>query len=108
MFRGHPFDPVCWANGIEHRLTMPNHLWINGQVERMNRTINEATVNRYYYQNQKELQQHLNAFIAAYNFTKRLKTLQGFASYECIVKSWAEHPSLFIHDPPHLNLGLYT
>ena len=24
-FRGHPFDRVCWANGIEHRLTKPNH-----------------------------------------------------------------------------------
>jgi transposase InsO family protein len=38
-FRGHPFDRVCQEHGIEHRLTKPNHPWINGQVERMNRTI---------------------------------------------------------------------
>ena len=39
----------CRENGIEHRLTKPNHPWTNGQVERMNRTIKEATVKRYHY-----------------------------------------------------------
>ena len=33
------FDMIFEANGIEHRLTKPNHPWTNGQVERMNRTI---------------------------------------------------------------------
>ena len=108
MFRGHPFDRVCWANGIEHRLTKPNHPWTNGQVERMNRTVKEATVNRYYYQNQEELQQHLDVFIAAYNFAKRLKTLHGITPYEAIVKAWFDNPSFFFRDPSHLNLGLYT
>ena len=30
-FRGHPFDRLCQAHGIEHRLTKPNHpcLWSN-------------------------------------------------------------------------------
>ena len=40
------FDMLCEANGIEHRLTKPNHPWTNGQVERMNRTLKEATVQR--------------------------------------------------------------
>lgn len=106
-FRGHPFDRVCWANGIEHRLTKPNHPWTNGQVERMNRTIKEATVNRFYYQNHEELQAHLDAFIAAYNFAKRLKTIHGLTPYEFIVKSWSENLSVFHSDPSHLNLGLY-
>jgi len=48
-YRVHRFDQICRANGIEHRLTKPNHPWTNGQVERMNRTIKEATVNRYHY-----------------------------------------------------------
>lgn len=30
------FDMICEVNGIEHRLTKPNHPWTNGQVERMN------------------------------------------------------------------------
>jgi len=41
------FDMRCHENGIEHRLTKIKHPWTNGQVERMNRTIKEATVKRY-------------------------------------------------------------
>jgi transposase-like protein len=39
------FDMICDANGIEHRLTKPNHPWTNGQVERMNRTIKRRPSN---------------------------------------------------------------
>jgi hypothetical protein len=35
------FDMICEANDIEHWLTEPNHLWTNGQVKRMNRTIKD-------------------------------------------------------------------
>src|SRR3546814_15009636 len=42
----HIFDRVCDEHGIEHRLTKVMHPWTNGQVERMNRTIKEATVKR--------------------------------------------------------------
>lgn len=42
----HMFDMRCRENGIEHRLTKVRHPWTNGQVERMNRTIKEATVKR--------------------------------------------------------------
>jgi transposase-like protein len=45
----HMFAMRCRVNGIEHRLTKIKHLWTNGQVERMNRTIKEATVKRYHY-----------------------------------------------------------
>jgi transposase InsO family protein len=34
----------CQENGIEHRLSKIKHPWTNGQVERVNRTIKEATV----------------------------------------------------------------
>jgi transposase InsO family protein len=44
------FDRICREHGIEHRLTKPNHPWTNGQVERMNRTLKEATVRRYHYE----------------------------------------------------------
>ena len=44
----HIFDRICVENGIEHRLTLPAHPWTNGQVERMNKTIKDATVHRYY------------------------------------------------------------
>lgn len=49
------FDMICEAHGIEHRLTKPNHPWTNGQVERMNRTIKEATVKRFHYDSHEQL-----------------------------------------------------
>lgn len=84
------FDMICTANGIEHRLTKPNHPWTNGQVERMNRTIKEATVKRYQYDSHDQLRVHLADFMAAYNFARRLKTLSGLTPYEYICKIWTE------------------
>jgi len=55
----HIFDRVCYKHSIEHRLTKVNHPWTNGQVERMNRTLKEATVNRYYYTSHDQLKNHL-------------------------------------------------
>src|SRR6478752_842738 len=43
----HAFEYACAQNDIDHRLTKPKHPWTNGQVERMNRTIKDATVKRY-------------------------------------------------------------
>jgi transposase InsO family protein len=100
-FRGHAFDRVCLLAGIEHRLTKPNHPWTNGQVERMNRTIKEATVYRYYYDTHQQLRAHLDDFIAAYNFARRLKTLRGLTPYEYICKLWTQQPDRFRLDPTH-------
>ena len=61
---------------IDHRLTKPNPPWTNGQVERMNRTLKEATVRRYHYETHRQLREHLEALLNAYNFAKRLKTLR--------------------------------
>lgn len=44
----HIFDRVCGEHDIEHRLTKIKHPWTNGQVERMNRTIKDATVKRFH------------------------------------------------------------
>jgi hypothetical protein len=70
----HHFDQTCQAGGIEHRPTKPNHRWINVQVERMNRAIKEATVNRYHCDAHGQLRQHLADFVTAYNFGRRLKS----------------------------------
>lgn len=81
---GHLFDQYCAGQGIEHRRTQVAHPWTNGQVERMNRTVKEATVQRYFYQTQQELNEHLQSFLAAYTGAKRLKKLRGRTSYEYI------------------------
>ncbi len=44
----HIFDRACEENDIEHRLTKVSHPWTNGQVERMNKTLKNATVKKYY------------------------------------------------------------
>jgi len=104
----HIFDCVCYENNIEHRLTKVNHPWTNGQVERMNRTLKEATVKRYYYDTHKALADHLHAFINAYNFAKRLKTLKGLTPYEFIINTWQNDLEKLIINPLHHNLGPNT
>src|ERR1700686_2717003 len=107
-YRVHRFDQICRANGIEHRLTKPNHPWTNGQVERMNRTLKEATVKRYYYETHDQLRGHLADFLTAYNFGRRLKTLKGISPYEYICRLWAKEPSRFTLNPIHQMPGLNT
>jgi transposase InsO family protein len=102
----HIFDRVCHENETEHKLTKVKHPWTNGQVERMNRTIKDATVKKYYYQSHDELKQHLQTFLMAYNFAKRLKTLKGLTPYEYICKIWTTEPERFTINPIHHNVGL--
>lgn len=104
----HIFDRVCCQHGIEHRLTKPNHPWTNGQVERMNRTLKDATVKRYHYETHQHLKEHLHTFLMAYNFAKRLKTLRGLTPYEFVCASWQKEPDRFRLEPRHHTLGLNT
>ena len=103
---GHPFGNLCRDHEIEHRLTKPKHPWTNGQVERMNRTIKDATVKRFHYENHDQLRQHLSDFVDAYNFARRLKTLRGLTPYEFICKIWTSEPERFTMDPRHQMPGL--
>lgn len=110
--------PRTWSSGIEHRLTKPNHPWTNGQVERMNRTIKDATVKRFHDNDHDQLRTHPADFMAAYNFARRLKTLGGhgprrdgrpwlaIAPCECICTIWTPEPDSFILNPIHQMPGL--
>jgi transposase InsO family protein len=107
-FLAHAFDYACARHDVDHRLTKPKHPWTNGQVERMNRTIKDATVKRFYYGTHQQLRTHLSDFVTAYNFARRLKTLKGLTPYEYICKLWTKEPSRFILNPlqqmPGLNI----
>jgi hypothetical protein len=72
----------------------------------MNRTLKEATVRRYHYDNHRQLKDHLAAFLDAHNFAKRLKTLRGLTPYEAICNAWKDEPNRFRLDPIHLTSGL--
>ena len=117
----HIFDRVCGEHHIEHRLTKIKHPWTNGQVERIpltvcrqtaagqrNRTIKDATVKRFHYDDHDQLRQHLANFISAYNFGRRLKTLKGLTPYEFICKQWTIEPERFTLNPIHQMPGLNT
>jgi hypothetical protein len=78
LSRCHSFQAACADLDIEHRLTKPRHPWTNGQVERMNRTIKDATVKRFHDDSHDRLRQHLADFVAAYAFARRLKTLPAW------------------------------
>jgi len=81
---------------------------VNGQVERMSRTIKEATVQRYHYIDHQQLRRHLDDFVAAYNFGRQLKTLKGLTPYEFICKARQTEPDRFILNPLDQMPGLNT
>lgn len=102
----HIFDRVCRENEIEHRLTKVSHPWTNGQVERMNRTLKEATVKRYHDSTHDQLREHIQTFVIACNFAKRLKTLRGLTVFEYVNNCWTKEPKRFIKKTSHHFPGL--
>jgi len=106
LFLAHAFEYACAQNHIDHRLTKPRHPWTNGQVERMNRTLKDATVKRFHYETHDQLRGHLAEFVNAYNFGRRLKTLKGLTPYEAICKAWTSERKRFTLNPLHQMPGL--
>src|SRR5918993_897064 len=102
---GHIFDRVCRENGIEHRLTKPYHPWTNGQAERMNRTVKEATIKAFHYPGLDALKAHVLAFVTAYNFAKHLKALRWRTPFQAICDAWTKDRSIFKINPHHLFPG---
>ena len=74
----------------------------------MNRTIKDATVKRYHYDSHVQLRVHLADFLAAYNFARRLKTLNDLTPYEYVCKVWTSEPDRFVVNPIHQMPGLNT
>lgn len=104
----HPFDLLCSQYGIQHRRTQPYRPQTNGQVERCNRTLKEATLHVYPYANKEQMQSPINDFIIAYNGSKKLSAINRNTPMQECVKWWTKHPKLFRINPDHLSLGLYT
>lgn len=104
----HIFERICQENHIEHRKTKVKHPWTNGQVERMNRTLKDATVNTFYYATHEQLKVHLDAYLMAYNFAKRLKAIKGNTPWQFILKQWIDYPQYFTINPNYYFKGPNT
>src|SRR3712207_4379954 len=104
----HIFDRACREHGIEHRLTKPYHPWTNGQAERMNRTVKEATIKAFHYPGLDALKAHVLAFVSAYNFAKHLKALRWRTPFQAICDAWIKDPSIFKINPHRLIPGPNT
>ena len=104
----HIFDRVCDENSIEHKLTKPYHPWTNGQAERMNRTVKEATIKAFHYPDLDSLKAHVLAFVSAYNFAKHLKAIRWRTPFEAVCHAWTTTPDIFKLNPRHLIPGPNT
>jgi hypothetical protein len=74
----------------------------------MSRTIKDATVNVYHYDDPESLKAHVLAFVTAYNFAKHLKVLRWRAPFQVICEARTNDPSKFKIDPHHLITGPHT
>lgn len=88
----HPFDKICSASGIKHRLTRPYHPQTNGMVERFNRRIAEAIRNapkagrnngKNRFDNHAQRDAFIHDFVNAYNRT-RLRCLKYIAPIKAL------------------------
>ena len=104
----HIFDRVCNENAIEHKLTKPYHPWTNGQAERMNRSVKDATIKAFHYPHLESLKAHVLAFVSAYNFAKHLKAIRWKTPFEAVCHAWTTTPEIFKLNPRHLIPGPNT
>ena len=74
----------------------------------MNRTLKEATVQRFHYKTTHELNEHLQTLLLAYNHAKRHKALRGLTPHEFVCAQRQKNPVNFNQDPTRLTLRLYT
>jgi hypothetical protein len=72
----------------------------------MNRTIKGATVKRFHYDSHDQMRTHLRDSIAAHNFVRRLRTLNGLTPFEYFCKVWTSEPDRFTLNPIHHMPGL--
>ena len=80
----------------------------NGQAERMNRTVKEATVKVFHDETPDSLKAHVLAFVTAHNFAKHLKRLRWRTPFQAICDAWANDPTPFKINPHHLMPGPHT
>lgn len=80
----------------------------NGQAERMNRTVKDATTRAFHDETTDSLHAHVLDFVSAYNCAKHLKALRWRTPFQTICDAWKADPSPFRINPHHLTPGPNT
>jgi hypothetical protein len=87
----HPFDQVCKAYNIEHRLTKPRHPQTNGMVERFNGRISVLLATTRFI-SQSQLEEKLHEYLNLYNHHIVQKNL-GHISPVAKLKGTSKNPT---------------
>ncbi len=74
----------------------------------MNRTVKNATVKVFHYQDIESLEAYVLAFVTAYNLAKHLKALRWRTPFQAICDAWTKDPAIFKTNPHHLITGSHT
>jgi transposase InsO family protein len=102
----HPFEILCFQQGIKHKLTKFFSPKTNGQVEKMNDIIKKATIKFVQYDSILEFKRHLLTFLDWYNCAKKLTALRRKTPYEAVIYWYNLKPKLFHKNPLHHCVGL--
>jgi len=104
----HAFIQKCLDNGIKYKHTKFYSPQTNGQVERMNGIIKEATLNYFKYETIEQFKNHLNHFLNYYNLKKKQKAIGRLSPYDFTLQKYKTNPGLFYKNLEHYCLGLDT
>jgi len=74
----------------------------------MNRTVKQATIRAYHYDDLESLKAHVLSFVTTYNFAKHLKALRWKTPFQSICDAWKSNPSACKINPHHLIPGPHT
>ena len=91
----HPFDVLCQAHGIEHRLIKPRRPQTNGMVERFNGRIAEI-LQTTRFDSSKDLKQTLLNYREVYNHHIPQRALGHVTPIQALKQSQQKRPEIFV------------
>ena len=102
----HPFTQKCQEKGIKHKLTKFFSPQTNGQVERMNKTLKDATIKMFEYDTVEQFKVNMHDFLNYYNCSKKLKAIGRKSPFTFLREKYKINPKLFTKNPDHHCVGL--
>ena len=104
----HPFDVLCQAHGIEHRLIKPRRPQTNGMVERFNGRIAEI-LQTTRFDSSKDLKQTLLNYREVYNHHIPQRALGHVTPIQALKQWQQKRPEIFVKKVyNHAGLDIYT